>query len=57
MFAIAAGADMVQVRDPSAAVRVRKAILAALEEGRLEPARLDEAAARVLAMKEGLDRP
>ncbi len=56
MLALEAGADaLVMPPDPEAAV---KAILAAVESGRLTRARIDESVARLLAAKErmGLDR-
>ena len=56
VLALAAGADaLVMPPDPEAAV---KAILAAVQSGRLTRARIDESVARLLAAKErvGLDR-
>jgi len=55
VLAIAAGADMVQIRDPSAVIRVRKALIAALAGGQISRERLDEAAARVLELKDELE--
>jgi beta-N-acetylhexosaminidase len=52
--ALAAGSDMVLVDDPALAAQARAAILAAAEEGGLSAARLDEAVARVLALKKRL---
>ena len=49
--ALAAGADLLMLVDMGAAVRVRDAIVAAVEEGRLPAARLDEAVLRVLELK------
>lgn len=49
--ALASGADLLMLVDMRAAPRVRDAIVAAVREGRLPPARLDEAAARVLELK------
>lgn len=59
--ALAAGADLLMLTDMRLAPRVRDSIVAAVEEGRLPEARLDEAAGRVLelkrrfAMERGLD--
>jgi beta-N-acetylhexosaminidase len=49
--ALAAGADLLMLTDMRAAARVRDAIVAAVEEGRLPMARLDEAVRRVLELK------
>jgi beta-N-acetylhexosaminidase len=49
--ALRAGADMVVVSDPEQAARARQAVLEAATAGRLSPARLDEAVARVLTLK------
>ena len=57
--AIAAGADTVLASgavlrvDPTAATRMRDALVAAVEDGRLPEERLDEAAARVTALAGG----
>ncbi len=59
--ALAAGADLLMLVDMRAAPGVRDAIVAAVKEGRLPAARLDEAVRRVLELKarfkmdEGLD--
>jgi beta-glucosidase-like glycosyl hydrolase len=42
---------MVVVSDPEQAARARQAVLEAATAGRLSPARLDEAVARVLTLK------
>lgn len=57
--ALAAGTDLVLVTDPAQARAARAAISAAARDGSLSPARLDEAAARVLELKRrlGLLRP
>jgi beta-N-acetylhexosaminidase len=49
--AIVAGADMVQVSSPADVEKVRKALLAAAEQGRISSQRLADAAARVLELK------
>jgi beta-N-acetylhexosaminidase len=49
--ALSAGADLLMLVDMRAAPRVRDAIVAAVKEGRLPAARLDEAARRVLELK------
>ena len=48
VMALNAGADMVITGDPAA---MTAQVLAALEDGRLDPARLEEAAARVICWK------
>ncbi len=50
--AIAAGADMVQISDPSYIEPVRRALRAAVADGRISAERLDSAAGRVLEMKD-----
>jgi beta-N-acetylhexosaminidase len=52
--ALAAGADLIQVSRPEDQGRVREAIVAAAESGELDPARLAEAAERVLELKRSL---
>ena len=52
--AITAGTDLAVVGDPAQAAKARAAILAAAKEGTLPQERLDEAAARVLALKKQL---
>lgn len=54
VMAVAAGADAVLATDGSQAVAMRDALVAAVADGRLPEERLDEAAARVLALK-GVD--
>lgn len=54
--AIAAGIDLVQVSDPGDVEDVRKALIAAVEDGTLDPARLREAAGRVDDLTRGLSR-
>jgi beta-N-acetylhexosaminidase len=49
--ALSAGADLLMLVDMRSAPRVRDAIVAAVREGRLPAARLDEAARRVLELK------
>jgi beta-N-acetylhexosaminidase len=49
--ALAAGADLLMITDPRAALPVRDAIVAAVEGGTLSAARLDDAVGRVLALK------
>jgi beta-N-acetylhexosaminidase len=49
--ALAAGADLLMLVDMGAAPGVRDAIVAAVKEGRLPEARLDEAVGRVLELK------
>jgi beta-N-acetylhexosaminidase len=51
--ALEAGADAVLATDGNQAVRMRDAIVAAVEAGRLPESRLNEAAARVTALAEG----
>jgi beta-N-acetylhexosaminidase len=50
-LAVAAGADAVLVNQGQVLLRLRDGLLAAVEGGRLEEARLDEAAGRVLALR------
>ncbi len=52
--ALAAGADLLQIADPSDQDGVREAIVAAVESGDLSRERLVEAAGRVLELKESL---
>ncbi len=52
--AINAGIDLVQVADPGDVQPVRRALLAAVEDGTLSEERLREAAGRVLALKREL---
>lgn len=52
--AIAAGTDMVVVDAPGQAAAARKAILGAARSGGIPPARLDQAIARVLELKQRL---
>ena len=52
--ALAAGADLIQVSMPDDQARVRDAIVAAVESGDLDPARLAEAAGRVIELKRTL---
>lgn len=54
VMAVAAGADAVLATDGTQAVAMRDAVVAAVGDGRLPEERLDEAAARVLALK-GVD--
>jgi len=49
--ALCAGADLLMLLDMREAPRVRDAIVAAVEAGRLPQARLDEAVGRILALK------
>jgi beta-N-acetylhexosaminidase len=51
--ALAAGSDMVLVGDPAQAAAARAAILEASRSGAIPAARLDEAVARVLTLKQG----
>lgn len=55
--AVAAGADAVLVTDGYQARRMRDGLVEAVERGELAEARLDEAAARVLALGGGDPRP
>jgi beta-N-acetylhexosaminidase len=52
--ALAAGIDLVVISDPAAAAKARKAILEAARSGAIPPARLKEAIARVLSLKQRL---
>lgn len=52
--ALQAGADMLLVESPQGQGGVRRALLAALESGELDRARLDQAAGRVLELKRRL---
>lgn len=52
--ALAAGIDLVQVSDPGKVEDVRAALIAAVEDGTLDPERLREAAGRVEELKRGL---
>jgi len=52
--AIDAGIDVVHVPDPAARDEAYRAVLAAVREGRLAPARVRDAAARMLALKDAL---
>ena len=54
MRALAAGIDLVQVSDPGKVEDVRAALIAAVEDGTLDPERLREAAGRVEELKRGL---
>ena len=52
--AVNAGADMILVEAPAEAAGVRTALLAAVESRQIPPARLDQAAGRVLELKRSL---
>ena len=52
--ALAAGADLAVVSDPAEAQKARMAILSAAHSGEIPRDRLDQAAARVLTLKEQL---
>ena len=52
--ALAAGIDLVVISDPGEAAKTRKAILEAARSGAIPPARLKEAIARVLSLKQRL---
>lgn len=54
--ALGAGIDLVQVSDTGAAADVRKAIVAAVEDGTLDPERLREAARRVEDLRRELGK-
>ncbi len=49
--ALAAGADLLMLSSGASALRVRDAIVRAVETGALPPGRLDDAAGRVIALK------
>lgn len=57
VMAVAAGADSVLTTDGSQAVRMRDAIVEAVRTGRMPEARLNEAAARMIALAGGDPRP
>ena len=52
--ALAAGIDLVVISDPGEAAKTRKAVLEAARSGAIPPARLKEAIARVLSLKQRL---